>query len=145
MNADKAANKGGLVKAMYVLAGIFAIIFIFMFISEISYISSYMKAYGMPFSQMGIEPIKYVIEGSAGYLVYAVLLFCAAKVISIVSVSREMPDCKANEPDDEKCEGAESVYNKPIANKRAGIGKISFFSFSSRWFQLPWNILPSGS
>lgn len=75
----------GLVGALYVISVILLLIFVFMLIGNIGYIRNYIASYGMSVSDMVMESIQYVVTNSLSYLVYAVLVFCAAKVISIVS------------------------------------------------------------
>lgn len=75
----------GLVGALYVISVILLLIFVFMLIGNIGYIRNYITSYGMPVSDMVMESVQYVVANSLSYLVYAVLVFCAAKVISIVS------------------------------------------------------------
>lgn len=75
----------GLVGVLYVISVILLLIFVFMLIGNIGYIRNYITSYGMPVSDMVMESVQYVVANSLSYLVYAVLVFCAAKVISIVS------------------------------------------------------------
>lgn len=75
----------GLVGVLYVISVILLLIFVFMLIGNIGYIRNYITSYGMSVSDMVMESVQYVVTNSLSYLVYAVLVFCAAKVISIVS------------------------------------------------------------
>lgn len=75
----------GLVRVLYVISVILLLIFVFMLIGNIGYIRNYIASYGMSVSDMVIESVQYVVTNSLSYLVYAVLVFCAAKIISIVS------------------------------------------------------------
>lgn len=75
----------GLVRVLYVISVILLLIFVFMLIGNIGYIRNYITSYGMSVSDMVMESVQYIVTNSLSYLVYAVLVFCAAKVISIVS------------------------------------------------------------
>ena len=104
-------------KVMYAFSAVMAVLFIYMFISEISYITGYMAAYEMPFSEMGFEAVKYVIDGSVNYLVYALLLFCAGKVLETVLESPE------KDPEDRKSD----VCEEPVkADRVQPEGKSAF-------------------
>ena len=87
MNGE-AVNTGkkgsGLAKFLYVVAAVLAVIFVYMLIVNIMYISSYAASYGMSFSDMWQEAVQYIVTGSVSYFVYAVLVFAAGKIVSIV-------------------------------------------------------------
>lgn len=78
-------NSSGLVKALYVLAAVLAAVFLYMLVVNIMYISSYSASYGMAFSDMWQEAIQYIVTGSVSYLVYAALVFCAGKILDMLS------------------------------------------------------------
>lgn len=78
-------NNTGLVKAMYTIAVILAVFFVYMVIVNVLYINDYVALYGMSFAGMWAEAVQYVITGSISYLVYAVLVFGAGKIIGILS------------------------------------------------------------
>lgn len=80
-------NNSGLVKFLYVTAAVLALIFVYMLIVNIMYISSYSAAYGMALSDVWQEAVQYIVAGSVSYLVYAVLVFSAGKILSIVSAA----------------------------------------------------------
>lgn len=78
-------NDSGLVKGLYIIAAVLAVIFVYMLIVNIMYISSYSVSYGMSFSDIWQEALQHIVTGSVSYLVYAVLVFCAGKIISMLS------------------------------------------------------------
>jgi len=84
MNGE-AVNTGkkgsGLAKFLYVVAAVLSVIFVYMLIVNIMYISSYAVSYGMTFSDMWQEAVQYIVTGSVSYFVYAVLVFAAGKII----------------------------------------------------------------
>ncbi len=81
---DRKKNTG-LVKAMYTIAVILAVFFVYMVIVNVLYINDYVALYGMSFAGMWAEAVQYVITGSISYLVYAILVFSAGKIIGILS------------------------------------------------------------
>ena len=85
MKKDNAYKSNGkLSKGLYVVAAILAVSFVYMLIVNIMYISSYAASYGMSFSDMWQEAVQYIVTGSVSYFVYAVLVFAAGKIVSIV-------------------------------------------------------------
>ncbi len=94
MNGE-AVNTGkkgsGLAKFLYVVAAVLAVIFVYMLIVNIMYISSYTASYGMSFSDMWQEAVQYIVTGSVSYFVYAVLVFAAGKIVSIVQTGCCVP------------------------------------------------------
>lgn len=86
-STDKVDRKKntGLVKAMYTIAVILAVFFVYMVIVNVLYINDYVALYGMSFAGMWAEAVQYVITGSISYLVYAILVFSAGKIIGILS------------------------------------------------------------
>lgn len=111
MNNKKAkGNNSGLVKGLYVISAVLALIFIYMLIVNIMYISSYAASYGMAFSDMWQEAVQYIVTGSVSYFVYAVLVFAAAKVVRLVSPEAEV------EAEDSVAEAEE----KPEASEEKG-------------------------
>ncbi|MBR1993448.1 MAG: hypothetical protein IJ988_03915 [Firmicutes bacterium] len=94
MNGE-AVNTGkkgsGLAKFLYVVAAVLAVIFVYMLIVNIMYISSYAASYGMSFSDMWQEAVQYIVTGSVSYFVYAVLVFAAGKIVSIVQTGGCVP------------------------------------------------------
>lgn len=83
--AVNTGKKGsGLAKFLYVVAAVLAVIFVYMLIVNIMYISSYTVSYGMSFSDMWQEAVQYIVTGSVSYFVYAVLVFAIGKIVSIV-------------------------------------------------------------
>lgn len=87
MRSDKKIKpkNSGLVKVLYVLSAVLAIIFVYMLAVNIMYIQSYTASYGMDVSYVWQEAVQYVVTGSVSYLVYAVLLLSAGKIIKTVS------------------------------------------------------------
>lgn len=94
MNGE-AVNTGkigsGLAKFLYVVAAVLAVIFVYMLIVNIMYISSYAASYGMSFSDMWQEAVQYIVTGSVSYFVYAVLVFATGKIVSIVQTGCCVP------------------------------------------------------
>lgn len=91
-NKEMIKSKGsGLVKLMYIISAVLAVIFVYMLIVNIMYISSYAASYGMKFSDMWQEAVQYIVTGSVSYFVYAVLVFSAGKVIGMLTTD-EIPD-----------------------------------------------------
>lgn len=94
----------GFVGFLYVMSAILALVFVFMLISNISYIRSYIASYGMSAGDIIAESVQYIIKGSLNYFVYALLVFCAAKVLSIVSTNCKDADFEEDnyrfEPDE---------------------------------------------
>ena len=94
MNGE-AVNTGkkgsGLSKFLYVVAAVLAVIFVYMLIVNIMYISSYAASYGMSFSDIWQEAVQYIVTGSVSYFVYAVLVFATGKIVSIVQTGCCVP------------------------------------------------------
>ncbi len=73
-----------LVLILYIAAGVLGALFIYMFISAINYINSYVSSYGMSFGDMWMDAIQYIINGSINYLVFGLLVFAAGKILDTV-------------------------------------------------------------
>ena len=90
MSEVKSPAKGGaaaLSKVLYVIAALLAIVFIYMIYYNVTYMQSYLELYGMEFSDMATDAVQYVLAGSVSYLAYAVLVFCAGKIIAMLSLN----------------------------------------------------------
>lgn len=70
----------GLQLAMYICAGVLAIIFIIMTVSSVQYITEYCASYGVTFGDMLGEGLKYILTQSVSYLVYAGIFFALGKI-----------------------------------------------------------------
>lgn len=111
MRSDKKTKKSkgaGLAKGLYVIAAVLAVIFVYMLVVNIMYITSYGTSYGMVFADMWQEAVQYVVTGSISYLVYAVLVFSAGKIMMMLSARptcEKKPDIKP-EPEAETVEDA---------------------------------------
>ena len=73
-----------LVLILYIAAGVLGALFIYMFIYAINYINSYVSSYGMSFSDMWMDAIQTIINGSINYLVFGLLVFAAGKILDTV-------------------------------------------------------------
>lgn len=117
-------NMTWLPKTLYIIAAVIAVIFVYMIIVNVMYIKNYLASYGMTFSDMMMDSVQYVITGSISYLVYAILVFCAGKIISMLQTCcpdgmaccvEEAPvdviedDAEAEEPIPEEEEAEEDV------------------------------------
>lgn len=87
----------GFAKFLYVVAAVLTVIFVYMLIVNIMYISSYAASYGMSFTDMWQEAVQYIVTGSVSYFVYAVLVFSAGKIISKLSVCCCTPQVQAED------------------------------------------------
>lgn len=103
MNNEKKAVKNNptwLPNALYVISGILAVIFVYMLIVNVMYTKNYLASYGMTFSDMWMDSVQYVLTGSISYLVYAILIFCVGRIISMlqagtISVKAERAEAAA--------------------------------------------------
>ncbi|MBQ0079602.1 MAG: hypothetical protein KBS66_06925 [Eubacterium sp.] len=73
-------KKSKLTIALYVVAAIMGLLFLYLFVSSYAYIRSYAISYGMTVGDMGFEAIQYIISNSVAYLVYGVGLFALAQI-----------------------------------------------------------------
>ena len=73
-----------LVLILYIAAGVLGALFIYMFIYAINYINSYVSSYGMSFSDMWMDAIQTIINGSINYLVFGLLVFAAGRILDTV-------------------------------------------------------------
>lgn len=73
-----------LVLILYIAAGVLGALFTYMFIYAINYINSYVSSYGMSFSDMWMDAIQTIINGSINYLVFGLLVFAAGKILDTV-------------------------------------------------------------
>lgn len=73
-----------LVLILYIAAGVLGALFIYMFIYAINYINSYVSSYGMSFSDMWMDAIQTIINGSINYLVFGLLVFAAGKILDTI-------------------------------------------------------------
>lgn len=70
---------------LYIVAALFAIIFAWMLGASVIYIKDYLAQSGATFSDIASDGIKMIINQSAAYLVYAILVFAAGKIIALVA------------------------------------------------------------
>lgn len=92
MKNQKTPVKGkasGLVKALYVIAIVLMVIWVYMIIVNIMYISNYANTYGIAVSDMMMDAVQYVITGSISYFIYGVLVFCGGKIIRLIQKNAE--------------------------------------------------------
>ena len=109
----------GLELAMYIIAGVFGVLFIWMAISSTSYIADYAAQYGVTIGSMFGEALKYILTQSINYLGFGLVFFVAGKLIGKVEKLNnlltfdvfddfELPEeCVGCEQ--ETCEGCEAV------------------------------------
>ena len=119
----------GLELALYILAGIFAIIFVAMFISSYQYLADYCEGYQTTIGAILGEALKYIAAQSLSYIAYALILFAAARIVRKVDKTKailedvfgtgdlfmeEVPEeCAGCEA--ESCEGCEVANDEPVA------------------------------
>lgn len=87
MKKEKTTVNGrasGLVKALYVIAAILMLVWVYMIIVNIMYINNYTATYGISVSDMMMDSVQYVVTGSISYFIYGVLVFCAGKIIRLL-------------------------------------------------------------
>ena len=92
MKKEKTTANGrasGLVKALYVIAAILMLVWVYMIIVNIMYINNYTATYGISVSDMMMDSVQYVVTGSISYFIYGVLVFCAGKIIRLLQSGRE--------------------------------------------------------
>ena len=77
----------------YILASVLLAVAVFMCITSVQYILSYLTSYGMSFADMWSDSVQYLISGCVPYLVYAILVFCAGRMLGIV----QQNNCKEKE------------------------------------------------
>lgn len=70
---------------LYVIAALLAILFAYMLGASILYIKDSLAQYSMSFSDVASDSIKIIINQSVAYLVYAILVFAAGKVIALTA------------------------------------------------------------
>lgn len=87
-NNTKKNGAAWLPNTLYVISALIAVVFVYMMIVNIMYIQNYLASYGMAFSDMWMDSIQYILTGSISYLVYAILVFCAGKLISMVGAGK---------------------------------------------------------
>ena len=92
MNKDKSS---GIVKLMYVMGTIMLIVFAYMVVSAVIYLRTYLAAYSMTFSSMWQYILQYMFAETLVYLVYAVLLFAAGKIIRLLQDNSYKETCEA--------------------------------------------------
>lgn len=95
-NGTKKNGAAWLPNTLYVISALIAVVFVYMMIVNIMYIQNYLASYGMAFSDMWMDSIQYILTGSISYLVYAILVFCAGKLISMVGAGKTdvLPDAE---------------------------------------------------
>lgn len=95
-NSTKKNGAAWLPNTLYVISALIAVVFVYMMIVNIMYIQNYLASYGMAFSDMWMDSIQYILTGSISYLVYAILVFCAGKLISMVGAGKAdvLPDAE---------------------------------------------------
>lgn len=87
MKREKNGNgRSVIAKVMYAASALLAVIFIYMLIEAIAYIGDYMASYGMAFGDMWSDAIQYVLSSSISYLVFALLLFAAGRILDEMSM-----------------------------------------------------------
>lgn len=71
----------GLELALYIIAGVFAALFIYMLISSTIYIRDYCASYGTTMFAIFGEAFKYILSQSISYLVYTLVFFFGARIL----------------------------------------------------------------
>ena len=89
-----------IVKALYVFAGLVALLFVYLFGASIAYLVSYSSSYGMSVTDLGMEAVSYVITESIVYLIYAVLIATGAKILDTI---QKNCGCKCECECEEEC------------------------------------------
>ncbi len=103
-----------LAKVLYVISALLLVVFLYMVVAAVKYTGSYMTSYGMEFSDMGMDAIKYVIDGSMNYFVYAVLVFSAGKIVSMLG-GRKPEEEAEEDPEEEPSAAEEAEAEEPSA------------------------------
>lgn len=88
-------KSSGIVKLMYVMGVIMLIVFAYMVASAVIYLRTYLAAYSMTFSRMWQYILQYMFAETLIYLVYAVLLFAAGKIIRLLQDNSYKEACEA--------------------------------------------------
>lgn len=86
-------KKSKLVIGLYIIAGLLGIVTIYMLISSIAYLNSYVQAYGVSITDLGEDAFSYIMSNSASYLIYGILVFAAAKILDEVRMLRCRVEC----------------------------------------------------
>lgn len=103
----------------YVLAAIFAIIFMWLLGSSISYINDYLAQAGIGFGDMASDALKYIIAQSAPYLFNAVILVAAGRILQVVTPVKDAIGVVEEITDIEVSEAFDSVEDAVEAVKEA--------------------------
>lgn len=70
----------------YIIAAVFVACAIYMTWASMSYLTQSIAAYGMSLGDVWSDVVQLVISGFVPYFAYAVLVFCAGKIIGILQV-----------------------------------------------------------
>lgn len=73
-----------LVLLFYIFAALMGVMFIYMFIAGVMYINNYTASYGMSFTDMWADAVRYILSSSVSYLVFALVLLGIGKVLDTV-------------------------------------------------------------
>ena len=100
----------GLELTMYILAGVFCIVFGWMLISSITYLNDYASQYGVTIGSMFGEALKYIVSQSVSYLAFAGLFFAAGQIVRRVDMTGDILVAAMFDDFDlpEECEGCEA-------------------------------------
>lgn len=87
-------KKSKIALGLYIVAAITCLLFLYMLISSVTYLSAYAGQYGMTVGDMGSEAYQYIITNAAPYLVYTALLVAAAQILTAVQGCKCECECE---------------------------------------------------
>ena len=116
-NSGAKAKTSALVIVLYVIAAILAAIFCWSLYMGIVYINNYMASYGMSFADMAGDGVQYVMNQSLSYLIYALLIFAAAKGLKLLQ-NMAVSGAAGATASDRTASGSAEVADLPEAERR---------------------------
>jgi len=81
----------------YVVAGLLAIVSLYMLYANIAYINEYLASYGMKLADLGSQAVQSILGAFVPYFTYAFLVLAAGRIYHAVAVK----ECVCEAPDEE--------------------------------------------
>jgi len=118
----KLLKKSKFATTLYVISGLLAVYTVYMLYSTITYLTNYFSQYGTSFMSNFGTAIGYILTQCLVYLVYAILVFAAAKIYN--EVRKANPDNYLSEAESKAILRAKEAKKIAKAEKKAAKASV---------------------
>lgn len=118
----KLLKKSKFATTLYVISGLLAVYTLYMLYSTITYLTNYFSQYGTSFMSNFGTAIGYILTQCLVYLVYAILVFAAAKIYN--EVRKANPDNYLSEAESKAILRAKEAKKIAKAEKKAAKASV---------------------